>query len=222
MISGLIIAFLGFRIFNVVLFLMAAFIVGFIVFNLVYQLAASSITMEKAWVVWIILGAAALIGLIVGVFAVKYQRYCFLLAGACLGGIIGFLVFTAFLSGSLKIWAMYLIIAGAALIGAALGFVFKNPILIAGSSLMGSYLFVAGIGFFIKDIPSIMDIYNMIVNGNYKLTLAMYLYLGGVLLLTIVAIVVQCKFKPGPKTEEKENYDDEANKILAQYRSLDK
>lgn len=63
---------------------------------------------------------------------------------------------------------MYLIIAGAALIGAALGFVFKNPILIAGSSLMGSYLFVAGIGFFIKDIPSIMDIYNMIANGNYK------------------------------------------------------
>lgn len=103
MLSGLIIAFLGFRIFNVVLFLMAAFIVGFIIFNLVYQLAASSITMEKAWVVWIILGAATLVGLIVGVFAVKYQRYCFLLAGACLGGIIGFLVFTAFLSGSLKI-----------------------------------------------------------------------------------------------------------------------
>lgn len=50
----------------------------------------------------------------------------------------------------------------------------------------------------------------------------MYLYLGGVLVLTVVAIVVQCRFKPGPKTELKENYDDEANKILAQYRSLDK
>lgn len=47
----------------------------------------------------------------------------------------------------------------------------------------------------------------------------MYLYLGGILLMTIIAIVVQCKFKP--KTgADRENYDDEAEAILSKYKSL--
>jgi len=96
--AGIIIAFLGFRIFNVVLFLMATFVVAFILFNVIFQLSASKITMENAWVVWIIMGAAGIIGAIAGFFAAKFQKYCFFLAGACLGGIIGFMIYTAFLT----------------------------------------------------------------------------------------------------------------------------
>ena len=98
--AGLIIAFLGYRIFNVVLFLMATFVVAFILFNLIYQIAASSITMENFGVLWIIVGAAGIVGAIVGFFAVKFQKYCFFLAGACLGGIIGFIIYTAFLTSA--------------------------------------------------------------------------------------------------------------------------
>jgi hypothetical protein len=99
-IAGVIIAFLGFRIFNAVLFLMATFVVAFILFNVIYQLAAGSITMENAWVIWLILGAAAIIGIIAGVLAVKFQKYCFFLAGACLGGLIAFMIYTAFLTST--------------------------------------------------------------------------------------------------------------------------
>lgn len=63
---------------------------------------------------------------------------------------------------------MYVVIVAGAIIGAILGYCFKDPILIGGTSLMGSYVFVTGIGFFIKEIPSVMDIYDLIKKGDYS------------------------------------------------------
>lgn len=95
---GLIMAFLGFKIFRVVLFLMATFIVAFILFTVIYQLSASTISMSNSWVIWLILAASLLIGLIAGFLAAKFPRFCFLIAGGTLGGLAGFLIYTAFLT----------------------------------------------------------------------------------------------------------------------------
>lgn len=100
-VTGVIIAFLGFRIFKVVLFLMGTIVVTFILFNVTFQLTLSSSAAGKTWVFWTILGVSALLGMVVGFFASKYDKYCFLLAGGCLGGILGFLIYTVFLSSRL-------------------------------------------------------------------------------------------------------------------------
>jgi len=63
---------------------------------------------------------------------------------------------------------MYLLIAIGGIIGSILAYFCRVPILIGGTALTGSYLIVAGIGFFIKEIPSIIDIYNLIEKGDYE------------------------------------------------------
>jgi len=60
---------------------------------------------------------------------------------------------------------MYLAIAIGGIIGSILAYFFRTPILIGGTSLMGSYLIVTGICFFIENIPSIIEIYDLIKDG---------------------------------------------------------
>lgn len=95
---GVIIGFLGTKIFKVVVFLMATIIVTFIVFSLVYQLVLTNFTLIKSWVVWAVLGGSGLFGLVAGFFAAKYEKFSFVLSGACLGGVSGFIIYTAFLT----------------------------------------------------------------------------------------------------------------------------
>ena len=63
---------------------------------------------------------------------------------------------------------MILIISVGALVGGGLGYIFRNFIIIAGTSVTGVYMFIIGITFFIPDLPSLLDIYNMAKNGSFS------------------------------------------------------
>lgn len=53
----------------------------------------------------------------------------------------------------------------------------------------------------------------------------MYIYIALIFVLSIIAIIVQCMFKPKVRTEEEqEDLDakEEAAKLISKYKSLDK
>jgi len=94
--AGLLFAFLGLKLFKVVLFLLAAFVVGFVLLTVLYQFILSKYVNQTAF--WVCLGISAAVGLTVGWFVASYNKYCFVLAGASLGGIGGFILYTAVLA----------------------------------------------------------------------------------------------------------------------------
>ena len=95
---GLLFTFFGLKLYKIVLFLMTAFIVGFLVLTIVYQMIMVRFANTTVNTFWFVLGIAALVGLTVGYFAASYNKYCFVVAGASLGGIGGFILYTAILS----------------------------------------------------------------------------------------------------------------------------
>lgn len=91
--AGILITFFGLKFFKIVLFLLATFVVSFLLLTIIYQMALSKYV--NMWVFWVCLGLSTLVGLTVGYFVAAYDRYCFVLAGACLGGVAGFIIYTA-------------------------------------------------------------------------------------------------------------------------------
>ncbi len=98
MVAGLFIAFVGIRLYKTVLFLLAAFLIGFLLLVIIYQMILPRYVEE--WAFWVCLGISALVGLTMGGIVVAYDQQCFVLAGACLGGVASFILYGAFLSGT--------------------------------------------------------------------------------------------------------------------------
>ncbi len=95
---GALFTFFGLKLYKIVLFLLTAFIVGFLLLTIIYQMIMLRLSNVKLWAFWVVLGISALVGLTMGYFAVAYNKYCFVLAGASLGGIGGFILYTAILA----------------------------------------------------------------------------------------------------------------------------
>lgn len=93
--AGLFIAFVGIRMYKIVLFLLATFLVTFILVTVIYQMIMSKFV--EQWAFWTCLGVSAAVGLTAGVLVVIYNKYCFVIAGACLGGIGGFFLYNMIL-----------------------------------------------------------------------------------------------------------------------------
>lgn len=110
-IFGCIFVFVGLKFYKVLLFLLAAFIVTFLLFTIIYQMIILKFSRTKPMIFWVVLGICGLVGLTVGYFAGKYNKYCFVLAGASLGGIGGFMVYSVILADKVdNVFFVFLII----------------------------------------------------------------------------------------------------------------
>ncbi len=168
LIAGLFVAFAGIRMYKAVLFILATFLVGFLLLTIIYQMIMSKYVDQ--WVFWVCLGISSLVGLTAGGMVVAYNKYCFVIAGACLGGVAGFVLYTTIFARFVDAWMVYVIVAIGAIVCAIVNYFLKDPILIAASALTGSYLFISGIGFWAGGFPSITDLYTMIQNGSYDVS----------------------------------------------------
>lgn len=93
---GVFVALFGEKLFHIVLFLLTTFLVAFIILMFVTEVVISSYT--KDYAIWVILGISGAIGLVCGYFVVAYEEYCFALAGAFLGGVLGLFLYNLVLA----------------------------------------------------------------------------------------------------------------------------
>lgn len=96
---------------------------------------------------------------------------------------------------------MWTIVIVFAIAGAVIAFFAVNIMIILGTSLAGSYLCLSGIGYFAGGFPSVVDIQQMIQKHSAP-SWQIYCYLGGMLVLAILGMVVQCKYLTRKKDDE--------------------
>jgi len=94
--AGLIIVFFGLKLFSITLFILATLGVSFILLLILYQMILP--TYVNQWAFWVCLGVSVAVGLTVAYFVTSYEKYCFVLAGAYLGGVAGYFAYNLFLS----------------------------------------------------------------------------------------------------------------------------
>lgn len=93
---GLFITFFGEKLFHIVLFILSALLVAFVILMFVTQVVLSSTA--PAYAYWVVLGVAAAAGLTCGYFVYAYEEYCFAIAGAFLGGVLGMFLYNLLLA----------------------------------------------------------------------------------------------------------------------------
>ena len=89
--AGVFITFLGLRLFRPVLFILSTLLITAVLLLLIYQLIMTSHTSQ--WTFWLVLGLSGAVGLTGAYFITRYDKVCFVVAGACLGGVVGFFVY---------------------------------------------------------------------------------------------------------------------------------
>lgn len=141
---GLIVGFLGRKLFSVLLFLAGVLITVGLVMVIFYTTFLSDNT--KSWVGWVVLGCSVLLGLLVGWLFIKLAKLgAFVLAGW--GGFsLGLLLYNAFLYKINSQAFFWCFVIGLALICGVLALFFFDHVLILATALAGAYMTVYGIG----------------------------------------------------------------------------
>lgn len=109
---GLIVAFLGQKLFKIVFFVLGSLAVTAIIFLIFYQAWLIKINDNVNRNLLIALGVSAFIGIVVGVLLAVYDRWCFFAVGGILGGLGGFLLYTAIIAKFVPAVTLLLIRSG--------------------------------------------------------------------------------------------------------------
>lgn len=200
---GLFLAFLGRKMFNVALFIVATIIVAGLILFIFYATFLSDNT--EAWVSWLVVSLAVLVGLVGGFLAYKLEKIgaCLLCGwgGFCLGVLLNETVLYL-ASSAVLFWCVNI---GLAVIFGVLGFVLFNQAVMIATAFLGSYMTMRGIGLFAGGFPNEYALVNMIESGAISnIDPVFYAYLAGIFVMTILASIVQ--FKMFSKMEEAEKH----------------
>jgi uncharacterized membrane protein HdeD (DUF308 family) len=91
-------------------------------------------------------------------------------------------------------WLFWVINMSCALVAAGLCFCFFFQAIIVSTSLAGSYIFIRGISLYVGGFPNEFDLIEQLKAGSIPhISYWFYLYLGFILIFTIIGMVVQCK-----------------------------
>ncbi len=170
-IVGILLLFLGYRIYKSTLAL-SAFLLGAL-FGFVV------LSLTQIGMVFVLVGAF-IFGIVGLIFAKPVEMIVFLTAGALLGAFVAMAVGPQLLPDFPRI----LVIVVFAFIGAALSLVMKRPIMIAGTSLAGAALTTFGVSSFITGT----DTWNRFRHGTLS---NQQIYLIIILVLALVGAAVQ-------------------------------
>ena len=158
------------------------------------------------YVGWIILPAAAVAGLVLAGLTATFLKIGAFLIGWWGGGMIATLLFQMIVyrisSQTIVLWIM---IAVFALIFGIIALKFLKLVIIVGTSFIGSYLTVRGISFYLGGYPNEFQMYNDIQVGDLdNVPYTMYLYIVGMIVLSILGIFFQYKGFKICKRKEKD------------------
>ena len=149
---GFFLAFFGYRIVIISLFLAGMLATTFALMIVMYQFIFSQ--NAKTWVAWVTLVVSLIIGIWVGYVVAKFRRFGVFLLAFSGGAVLGFVLNNAFMRYAQSQALFWIVIVAC---GAACGILscfLYVLVAILSTSLAGSYAFVRGISLFIGHFPN--------------------------------------------------------------------
>lgn len=193
---GVLFAFFGFYIIDVILFITAlcSISIGVSYMGLsITQSMYGDVDSQPDWLLWTVLGAGLIAGLIVACFISTCRKIGILILAGSGGVVAGIVVCHAFaISNTIPFWAITAVCTVLSCI--LIGFLEKILIIIITSSF-GSYLFVRGISMFAGGFPNEITVAELFKEGTmpwtqYKM---FWPYVGAIIGCFILAGIVQLK-----------------------------
>jgi len=192
--SALIIVGIPLCLFGRKLFAVTLFLIGTIITMTVFLLVFYSTFLKDDtahWIGWVACSCTILAGLLGGFLLYKCQR----LGACCIAGWGGFmggvLINTTFMFAAKQEWLFWMINISAALVAAGLAFCFFFKVIILCTSFAGAYFVVRGISLYAGGFPNEFELIKELENGVIPhISYWFYMYLGFILIFTVVGTVV--------------------------------
>jgi len=205
---GAIVAMYGYKLVNPTLFLTAAGAIGLIAYESIDSLIDNTVQ-NKAYVA---IGVSVSLGLLAGIIIVKIKQLGVFIAGAALGAVGAFWLYTMFLENLTapeSVPHLYLYIGLVVLcpLGSYLAIKIERLVLIIATAVLGSFVTVAGIGRFVGHFPSTIDDFGK--GGRATQDPYEWAYLAGFVAMSLAGIYVQLNI-----TAKKEEKNDAAEGLL--------
>lgn len=203
---GLFLTFLGRKIFNVAIFIVAAIVVSGLILIIFYSTFLADNT--ATWLSWLVVSLAIVVGIICGYLATKVEKIGGALlagwGGFCLGVVINETVLYLAHSTAL-FWCVNI---GLAVLFAIIGFLLFNQSVIIATSFIGAYMTMRGIGIMAGGFPNEYVLINQIQSGSISnIDPVFYAYLTGIVVQTILGSIVQFKMFHAMQEHEKHPYN---------------
>uniref|UniRef100_A0A7S3IEP9 Transmembrane protein 198 n=1 Tax=Strombidium inclinatum TaxID=197538 RepID=A0A7S3IEP9_9SPIT len=191
-IAGIFVGFFGNHLINGVIFLITATAVFALGTVGIYGILDSFNVETPEWANWVILGAMAILGLIVGYVVKKLRKIGIAIIAAWGGVMLGLALNGVFLVENEPVY--YSIIVGCAIIVAVLAFKMEKVVIILVTSFTGAYSVVRGISLYAGGFPSLTQLHQEIKSGAMdwdEFPKTYYAYAGGILVLTLICVLYQ-------------------------------
>lgn len=207
---GFFFALLGFKLFQVTLFMILTLVVTFLCMFLCYTTFLDDNT--ASWVGWTVLGVSIVLGLLGGWLMMKLEKPAAAILAGWGGFMIGMLLNESILFLASKVWLFWTVNVVCALIGAVLGFLLFEYSVCFGTAFIGSYLTMRGISLMAGGFPNIYLIVKSLENGDIdSFDWAFYGYFAGIIIMCIGCSIVQYKCWLKPHFEKNQSAYDALN-----------
>jgi len=198
---GIFMGILGFKLFQVALFIVTTIAIAFLILFIFYATFLSDNT--EAWVGWLVLFFAVVLGLIGGFLMTKLEKFAGAILAAWGGFLLGVLLNETVMwlaNSAVLFWIVNIVMA---IIFGVLGFIMFDHAVCYGTAFIGSYMVMKGIGIMAGGFPNIYVLIKMIENNAISsIPGVFYAYLAGIIVLTIICSVIQYKCWLKPKKEK--------------------
>lgn len=198
---GVVVATVGYRLVDPTLFITVAGVVGFISFITMDEAIPNSVESKP----YVAIGVSLSMAILAGMLIVKLKKVGIFVAGAALGAVGSFWLYTMFLErlhAPSSVPHLYLYIALLVLSPAGAYFAMKieRPTLIVATSVLGSFISVAGVGHFIGHFPSAIDDFKK--DGKAMHDPIEWVYLGSFFAMACVTCFIQFKLTAKPEKKD--------------------
>jgi len=194
-VGGIFLGFFGRKLFKAAIFMVTTIAVVFGILLLFYTTFLKDTT--EMWVNWLVLVCSIIIGLVVGFFVMKLERFGAALLAGWGGFMVGLMLNETVLYLAESVALFWCVNVGCAVTAAALSFCFYEHVLIIMTSFGGSYMLIRGISFYAGGFPNEFTLAEELKAGD---TSAMnnwfYLYMVCILLVSVGATIFQYKTRP--------------------------
>jgi hypothetical protein len=191
-VMGFFLCFFGNKFVNLVIFLVVAFACLVILGSLFFQYALFKV--KEEWAKWLSLAGIIGVSCLIGWSIMRARKYGIGLVSAWGGVMVGFIITTAFVVG--PAWAYYLILAVSGALAFYVAIKVEKTVVIISTSFIGAYGIVRGVSLYVGGFPSETDLHEEISTGVIdfnNFSKKFYIYLGAILVATIIGVVYQKK-----------------------------
>lgn len=205
LVAGSLICFMGRTLFTPIVFIVSTTAITALVLLIAYNTFLSD--NSKAWVGWVTIGVAVVLGLLVGSLMISFIKLAIFIVSAWGGYAVGLLVYNAFMYKMNSQTGFWCFTLGMALVFGILSLCFWNHILIHATAISGSFMAVYGIGLVAGRYTNPFTLAELIQNHQIEaVDPVFYAYLAGNIVLYFLGVVYQYKQKNGSPDHDPYKY----------------